>query len=67
AERVSWNSVFDNIMECLTLYIWPIFFSTHYQRCIQRLQHFIQTENETVYQPQNILIANPVRVAFLFV
>ena len=31
AERLS-NNVFDNVMEILTIYLWPIFFSTHYQR-----------------------------------
>lgn len=32
AERVSWLTVFDNIMEILTIYTWPILFSNHYQR-----------------------------------
>lgn len=31
AEKVSLN-VFDNIMECLTIYIWPMLVTTHYQK-----------------------------------
>lgn len=32
ADRLSWRVVFENIMETLSIYLWPIFFSTHYQR-----------------------------------
>ncbi|KAI9495408.1 Golgin subfamily A member 7/ERF4 family-domain-containing protein [Zychaea mexicana] len=66
AEKISLN-VFDNIMECLTLYIWPVFFSTHYLRSIKQLMQFIDAENERLYHPQGISIANPVRHAFLFI
>ncbi|KAI9494953.1 Golgin subfamily A member 7/ERF4 family-domain-containing protein [Zychaea mexicana] len=66
AERVSWNAVFDNVMECLTIYTWPIFFSTHYQRCIRRLLAFIQSENESLYHQHDVSISNPIRCACLF-
>ncbi|KAI7852425.1 Golgin subfamily A member 7/ERF4 [Circinella umbellata] len=66
AEKISSN-VFDNIMECLTLYIWPILFSTHYLRSIKQLVRFIDSENDRVYHSQGISIANPVRHAFLFI
>ncbi|RCH82505.1 Golgin sub A member 7, partial [Rhizopus stolonifer] len=32
ADRISWRVIFENVMETLTIYIWPVFFSTHYQR-----------------------------------
>lgn len=32
ADRLSWKVIFENIMETLTIYLWPILFSTHYQR-----------------------------------
>ncbi|KAI8146557.1 Golgin subfamily A member 7/ERF4 family-domain-containing protein [Fennellomyces sp. T-0311] len=67
AERVSWNAVFDNVMECITIYTWPILFSTHYQRCIRRLLDFIQHENEILYHQHGVSISNPVRCAYLFV
>jgi hypothetical protein len=38
AERLS-NNVFDNVMEILTIYLWPMLFSTHYQR----VSEFCQT------------------------
>ncbi|KAI9248262.1 Golgin subfamily A member 7/ERF4 family-domain-containing protein [Phascolomyces articulosus] len=66
AERVSWRVVFDNVMECLTIYTWPIFFRTHYQQCIQRLLTFIHNENETLYHQHGISISNPIRCAYLF-
>ncbi|KAI8144479.1 Golgin subfamily A member 7/ERF4 family-domain-containing protein [Fennellomyces sp. T-0311] len=66
AEKVSLN-VFDNIMECLTLYIWPMLFSTHYLRSIKHLSQFIDSQNEQLYHSQGISIANPVRSAFLFI
>jgi hypothetical protein len=31
AERLS-NNVFDNVMEIVTIYLWPVVFSTNYQR-----------------------------------
>ncbi|KAI7849590.1 hypothetical protein BDC45DRAFT_448459, partial [Circinella umbellata] len=67
AEQVSWKVVFDNVMECLTIYTWPILFSTHYQLCIRRLLKFIETENETLYHQHGISISNPIRCAYLFV
>ncbi|KAI9270427.1 Golgin subfamily A member 7/ERF4 family-domain-containing protein [Phascolomyces articulosus] len=66
AEKVSLN-VFDNIMECLTLYIWPMLFSTHYLRSIKQLVQFIDSENDRLYHSKGISIANPVRHAFLFI
>ncbi|KAJ8652833.1 hypothetical protein O0I10_011507 [Lichtheimia ornata] len=66
AERVSWLTVFDNIMEILTIYTWPIFFSNHYQRCIRRVLQFIESENENLYHQHGLSISNPVRFAFLF-
>ncbi|KAH8552477.1 hypothetical protein BGW37DRAFT_424060 [Umbelopsis sp. PMI_123] len=66
AERLS-NNVFDNVMEILTIYLWPLFFSTHYQRCIKRLISFIDDENKNVYNKHGLVIANPIKSAFLFV
>ncbi|CAM0138447.1 hypothetical protein VKS41_007060 [Umbelopsis sp. WA50703] len=65
AERLS-NNVFDNVMEIVTIYLWPVVFSTNYQRCIKRLLQFIEDENANVYNKQGLTIANPVRNAFLF-
>ncbi|KAI9281754.1 Golgin subfamily A member 7/ERF4 family-domain-containing protein [Umbelopsis sp. AD052] len=65
AERLS-NNVFDNIMEILTIYLWPIFFSTHYQRSVKRLMSFIDDENKNVYNKHGLSIANPIKSAFLF-
>ncbi|CAO3689473.1 unnamed protein product [Umbelopsis vinacea] len=65
AERLS-NNVFDNVMEILTIYLWPIFFSTHYQRAIKRLLRFIDDENKNIYSKQGLIIANPIKSAFLF-
>ncbi|GAB5590795.1 hypothetical protein Unana1_05695 [Umbelopsis nana] len=65
AERLS-NNVFDNVMEILTIYLWPMFFSTHYQRAVKRLLRFIEDENKSVYNKQGLTIANPIKSAFLF-
>ncbi|KAL0076923.1 hypothetical protein J3Q64DRAFT_1769810 [Phycomyces blakesleeanus] len=53
-------------MECLTIYTWPLLFSTKYQKSLNRLQAFLLTENQTVYHPRDLSIANPVPCAFLF-
>ncbi|KAI8575915.1 hypothetical protein K450DRAFT_180069 [Umbelopsis ramanniana AG] len=66
AERLS-NNVFDNVMEILTIYLWPMFFSTHYQRSVKRLMSFIDDENKNVYNKHGLTIANPIKSAFLFV
>ncbi|ORY98216.1 Golgin subfamily A member 7/ERF4 [Syncephalastrum racemosum] len=65
AEKLSLN-IFDNVMECLTIYTWPMLFSTHYQRALKRMLHFIETENQR-YQAEGVYISDPVRSAFLFV
>ncbi|KAI8330498.1 Golgin subfamily A member 7/ERF4 family-domain-containing protein [Chlamydoabsidia padenii] len=67
AERLSWSGVFYNMMEILTIYIWPLFFSSHYHKTIHKLLHFIDQENTQVYQKQRLSICNPVKTAFLFI
>ncbi|KAG1123438.1 hypothetical protein G6F42_010548 [Rhizopus arrhizus] len=67
ADRLSWRIVLENIIETLTIYLWPILFSTHYQRVVKRLLAFIESENSTVYYPQSLSISNPVKSAFLFI
>ncbi|KAI9306029.1 Golgin subfamily A member 7/ERF4 family-domain-containing protein [Cunninghamella echinulata] len=66
AERLSWSAFFFNMMEILTIYLWPIFFSSHYQKTIYELLDFIDKENKQVYQKEQLLICNPVKTAFLF-
>ncbi|KAG0177604.1 Golgin sub A member 7 [Apophysomyces sp. BC1021] len=36
AEQLSAWVVLDNVMECLSIYTWSLFFSTHYQRVRSR-------------------------------
>lgn len=36
ADRLSWKVILENIMETLTIYLWPVLFSTHYQRVKKR-------------------------------
>ncbi|CAO3611750.1 unnamed protein product [Cunninghamella blakesleeana] len=67
AERLSWTAFLYNMMEILTIYLWPIFFASHYQKTIYKLLDFIDNENKQVYQKQQLLICNPVKTAFLFV
>jgi hypothetical protein len=67
ADRLTWRIIVENIMETLTIYVWPIFFSTHYQRAVKKLIEFIEEENSTIYYPQSLSISDPVKAAFLFV
>lgn len=67
ADRITWRIVLENIMEILTIYISPIFISTHYQRAVKRLLSFIESENSKIYYPQSLSISDPVKAAFLFV
>lgn len=67
ADRLSWKIVLENIMETLTIYVWPIFFSTHYQRTVKKLLSFIEAENTNIYYPHSLSISDPVKAAFLFV
>lgn len=45
ADRLSWRIVLENIVETLSIYIWPIFFSTHYQRV-----HTLNTNSKAAAQ-----------------
>ncbi|KAI7891484.1 Golgin subfamily A member 7/ERF4 [Mucor mucedo] len=67
ADRISWRIVLENIMEILTIYISPIFISTHYQRAVRQLLLFIESENSNIYYPQSLSISDPVKAAFLFI
>ncbi|KAI8098709.1 Golgin subfamily A member 7/ERF4 family-domain-containing protein [Halteromyces radiatus] len=67
AERLTWSGVFYNMMEIATIYLWPIFFNSHYQKTIHKLLKFIEQENHQVYHQQRLSIRNPVKTAFLFV
>ncbi|KAI8327834.1 hypothetical protein BD560DRAFT_342624 [Blakeslea trispora] len=67
ADRLSWRIVLENLLETLTIYLWPVFFSTHYQRAVKRLLLFIESENTSLYHSQALSISNPVKSAFLFV
>lgn len=67
ADRLSWRVVFENVMETLTIYLWPILFSTHYQRAIHQLHAFIDSENQNIYHLHQLSISDPVKSAFLFI
>ncbi|ORZ08889.1 hypothetical protein BCR42DRAFT_335261 [Absidia repens] len=67
AERLSWKGVLYNTMEILTIYLLPLFLSSHYHKTIHELLAFIDQENKTVYEKYQLLIRNPVKTAFLFV
>ncbi|KAI9026000.1 Golgin subfamily A member 7/ERF4 family-domain-containing protein [Phycomyces nitens] len=66
AETLSFRHVFDNIMECLTIYTWPIFFPSKYQKALDHLRQFVETQNKEVYAPLGVEITSPVRVALLY-
>ncbi|KAG0165333.1 hypothetical protein DFQ30_008606 [Apophysomyces sp. BC1015] len=66
AEKLSLRTAFDNIMECLTIYTWPLIVPSYYQQSIKRLLSFIDSENKTIYNAQGLEISNPVKAAFLF-
>ncbi|CAO3597608.1 unnamed protein product [Absidia cylindrospora] len=67
AERLSWSGVLYNTLEILTIYLWPLFFNSHYHKMIHQLLAFIDKENREVYQQQKLSICNPVKAAFLFI
>ncbi|KAI8066384.1 Golgin subfamily A member 7/ERF4 family-domain-containing protein [Gongronella butleri] len=66
AEKLSWSGVMYNMMEILTIYLWPLLFDSHYQKTIHALLDFIDKENQDVYHKQQLSIRNPVKTAFLF-
>ncbi|CAO3600701.1 unnamed protein product [Absidia cylindrospora] len=67
AERLSWKGVLYNMMEILTIYLLPLFLSSHYHKTIHDLLVFIDQENKTVYEKHRLRIRNPVKTAFLFI
>ncbi|ORX62062.1 hypothetical protein DM01DRAFT_1298588 [Hesseltinella vesiculosa] len=66
AEQLSWSGVIYNVLEILTIYLWPVFFDSNYHKTIHELLDFIDKENDSVYHPQKLSIRNPVKTAFLF-
>ncbi|CAE6390182.1 unnamed protein product [Rhizoctonia solani] len=55
-----------NSVAILTLYLSTLFFSSHYDKEMQRLRLLIDQLNREVYNPQGLNILWPQRTAFLF-
>ncbi|KAK0549058.1 hypothetical protein OC844_006925 [Tilletia horrida] len=59
-------SCFDNALAILTLWISPLFLSSHYARSMRRLEEFIHHTNLQVFNPAGLNILFPKKCAFLF-
>ncbi|ORX96826.1 hypothetical protein K493DRAFT_216806, partial [Basidiobolus meristosporus CBS 931.73] len=64
----SWlrNSM-ENVISCLTLYTFTHCFGTFYQKCMQRFNEAVASENANLYGPAGLYLRDPRRTAFLFV
>ncbi|CAD6889000.1 unnamed protein product [Tilletia controversa] len=59
-------SCFDNALAILTLWISPLFVSSHYIRSMRRLEEFIHQVNLQIFNPAGLNILYPKKCAFLF-
>ncbi|KAL1915329.1 uncharacterized protein VTP21DRAFT_6787 [Calcarisporiella thermophila] len=65
AESLIYNSC-DNLLGCLTIYLWTLVIPSHYQKAMKKLSKIIQEENR-VYNKLGLHIRDPIQCAYLFV
>jgi len=61
-----WHSVFDNCIEIFSLQLSRLFFSTHYEREMNRLHRHMDDLNHRLFNPVGLNILWPRNVGFLF-
>jgi len=60
------HSFFDNLLNVLTLNLGQIFFTSHYEKEMRRLERFFDFLNAELFNPVGLNILWPRKVAFLF-
>ena len=59
AERISFYSVVDSILGCLTAYLIFLCVDTHYERCIKKVSRFIDVQNKNLWIPRGLYVTDP--------
>ncbi|KAK9728779.1 Golgin subfamily A member 7, variant 2 [Basidiobolus ranarum] len=57
----------DHLIECLTLYTYPLCFGSYYHKCMREFDQAIEVENDRVYAPVGLKLWNPRRCAYHYV
>jgi len=59
AEKVSFYSVVDSVLGCLTAYLIFLCFDSHYDRCVKKVSRFIDKQNKNIWIPRGMTIVDP--------
>lgn len=59
AERVSFYSIVDSILGCMTAYLIFICIDSHYDRCMKKASKFIAQQNKHLWIPKGFFITDP--------
>jgi hypothetical protein len=59
AERISFYSVIDSILGCLTAYLIFLCIDSHYERCIKKVSKFIAQQNKNRWIPSGLYVTDP--------
>lgn len=59
------RSCCETILECLTCYVWPLFFSMQYRSKMRQMEHRLRCFNER-YMERGIQVKNPLTNGCLF-
>ncbi|KAH9818476.1 Golgin subfamily A member 7/ERF4 family-domain-containing protein [Melampsora americana] len=62
-----YKSILDNTLSVLTLYLSPLFFTSHYQKEMIGFSHALELANQKIFNPVGLNLLHPRKVAFLFV
>jgi hypothetical protein len=60
------HNFFDNCLACLTIYTSTLCLRTHFDRMIEEICKFLDSENITLYNSQGLNFRDPRRTSFLF-
>ncbi|EEB10807.1 conserved hypothetical protein [Pediculus humanus corporis] len=60
AEKASCTTYCEGCLACLTAYLVYMCSQTHYEKCLRKVAKFIAEQNQTIYEPHNLHITDPV-------
>ncbi|KAL0277371.1 UNVERIFIED_CONTAM: hypothetical protein PYX00_004687 [Menopon gallinae] len=60
AERATCSTYCEGCFACLTAYLIYLCSQTHYEKCLRKVAKFIAEQNQTVYEPKNLHITDPI-------
>ncbi|KAK6174503.1 hypothetical protein SNE40_017767 [Patella caerulea] len=60
AESLSSRTYCESCFACLTAYLAYLCMDTYYEKCLKKVNRYIEEQNKTVYVPRGVMLVDPV-------